>query len=96
MASFYASKFDGRRTANGEVFRNSDLTAAHKTLPFGTYVRVTDKKSGRVVVVRINDRLPASSGRMIDLSQKAARELNMIEKGMLQVTLDIVSGPSKD
>ena len=89
-ASYYASKFNGRKTSNGEIFRNDSLTAAHKTLPFGTIVRVVNLKNNKEVIVRINDRLPQTSKRIIDLSQTAARELGMIRKGIENVGLQII------
>lgn len=91
MASYYGSKFEGRKTANGETFSNSRLTAAHRTLPFGTKVKVTCLVNNRSVIVRINDRGPfASKKRIIDLSQSAARELGIIKKGVARVRIEIV------
>ena len=87
-ASYYASKFHGRRTASGEVFHLDSLTAAHKLLPFGTMLRVVNQKNGKEVLVRINDRLPASSKRVIDLSYVAAQELDMIREGLVQVKIE--------
>ncbi|QNL20797.1 septal ring lytic transglycosylase RlpA family protein [Hyphobacterium sp. CCMP332] len=87
IASYYADKFDGRTTASGEVFRNSDLTAAHRTLAFGTIVKVTNLSNGKSVLVRINDRGPYAHGRTIDLSKKAAAELNMLENGLAEVQI---------
>ena len=75
MASYYADRFHGRRTASGESFDKSALTAAHPTLPFGSLVRVTNPRNGQQVVVRINDRGPFSGGRVIDLSRAAAEQL---------------------
>ena len=86
-ASYYADYFKGRQTANGERFRQGKRTAAHKTLPFGTKVRVTNLKNGRSVKVRINDRGPFVSGRVIDLSKKAARKLGMLDDGVAEVKL---------
>lgn len=95
IASYYASKFVGRPTANGEVFTQEALTAAHRTLPFGTRVRVTrlDQSDEPSVVVRINDRGPFKKGRVIDLTRAAARHLNMIQDGLANVRLKIVSYP---
>ena len=76
-ASWYGPGFHGRRTANGEVFNSQALTAAHRSLPFGTRVRVTNEKTGRSVVVRINDRGPFAKGRVIDLAHGAARQIGM-------------------
>ena len=87
-ASYYASKFHGRRTASGEVFHLDSLTAAHKLLPFGTVLRMTNQKNGNTVVVRVNDRLPNYSKRQIDLSYAAAKEVNMIREGLVQVTIE--------
>lgn len=87
-ASYYASKFEGKRTASGEVFHLDSLTAAHKLLPFGTMLRVTNQKNGKTIVVRVNDRLPASSKRVIDLSYAAAKEVDMIREGLVQVKID--------
>jgi peptidoglycan lytic transglycosylase len=83
MAAFYG----GGRTANGEIAGPSGFTAAHRTLPFGTMVRVTNVRNGRTVVVRINDRGPYGRGRIIDLSRAAARELDMIDVGTTMVSL---------
>lgn len=87
-ASYYAPKFQGKRTASGEVFHLDSLTAAHKLLPFGTTLRVTNKKNSKSVVVRVNDRLPSSSKRVIDLSYAAAKEVDMIREGLVQVKID--------
>ena len=86
-ASYYADKFNGRKTANGEIFRNSKRTAAHRTLPFGTRVKVTNLRTGRSVRVRINDRGPFVAGRSIDLSKRAARKIGMIREGVGDVRL---------
>ena len=91
IASWYGPKFAGRRTANGETFDPAELTAAHKSLPFGSRVRVTDSRSGRSVVVRINDRGPFVRGRVIDLSQAAASEIGMIGAGHTEVSLALLS-----
>jgi rare lipoprotein A len=90
-ASWYGAEFAGRRTANGEIYDPSQLTAAHKTLPFGTFVRVTNPNSGASVVVRINDRGPFKPGRVIDVSRAAAEQLGMIGPGTLVVRLELVS-----
>ena len=87
-ASYYSSRFEGRRTSSGEVFRQDSLTAAHKTLPFGTIVRVRNLKNDSVVVVKINDRLSKKSGHIIDLTLKAAKQLNFIHHGTAIVTLE--------
>jgi len=87
VASYYADKFKGRATASGEIFRQYKMTAAHKTLPFGTKVKVKNLKNGRTVKVRINDRGPFVKGRIIDLSKKAARRLGMINDGISEVEI---------
>jgi rare lipoprotein A len=86
-ASFYASKFHGRRTSNGEIFSNNKMTAAHLKLPFGTMVKVTNLSNGRSVVVRINDRGPFSKVLTIDLSQAAAKKLGFFSKGVTNVEI---------
>jgi rare lipoprotein A len=86
-ASFYADKFEGRKTANGEIFNQSKLTAAHKKLPFGTQVMVTNLANGRSVQVRINDRGPFVSGRIIDLTKAAAKEIDMLGAGVARVRI---------
>ena len=83
-ASFYGEEWNGRRTANGEIFNTYELTAAHKSLPFGTKVKVVNKTNGKSVVVRINDRGPFVKGRTIDLSKKAFRSIASINKGVLK------------
>ncbi|MFM7722314.1 MAG: septal ring lytic transglycosylase RlpA family protein [Bacteroidota bacterium] len=89
-ASYYHAKFEGRGTSNGEVFRNDKFTAAHKNLPFGTWVKLTNTKNDSVCFVRVNDRLPQSSKRCIDLTQQAARQLNMIQAGVARVKFEVV------
>lgn len=90
VASFYADRFHGRRTASGERFDQSAMTAAHRTLPFGTRVRVTNLGNGRRVVVRITDRGPAKRERVIDLSKAAARELRFVGAGLARVRLEVL------
>lgn len=90
-ASWYGGKFHGRHTASGEVFDTHRLTAAHRTLPFGTLVEVRNLDNGRTVRVRINDRGPFVRGRVIDLSYAAARQLEMIGPGTARVELAIVA-----
>jgi rare lipoprotein A len=87
MASFYRH---GSRTASGEKFNPGELTAAHRTLPFGTRVRVTDVATGKSVTVRVNDRGPFIDGRVIDVSHAAAESLGMTGKGVAKVKLDVV------
>ncbi len=89
-ASWYGERHHGRTTANGERFDMDDFTAAHRTLPFNTVVRVTDPRSRKSVVVRINDRGPYHKGRIIDLSRAAADDLDMIRRGKARVELEIL------
>ena len=89
-ASWYGSYFDGKPTASGEAYDMHDLTAAHPTLPLGSYVRVTNLHNGRAVVVRVNDRGPIVQGRIIDLSYGAAQALQFQEQGLQRVRLDVV------
>lgn len=86
-ASYYADKFEGRTTASGATFHQRKLTAAHKTLPFGTKVKVINLANGKSVKVRINDRAPFVEGRIIDLSKKAANKIDMTQKGVQQVEI---------
>jgi len=79
IASFYAHKFNGRRTTSGEIYSGKKLTAAHKTLPFGTKVKVTNVKTGKWVILTINDRGPRSPKRIIDVSGRAAKHLGMLK-----------------
>lgn len=88
-ASWYGQEFDGRKTSNGEIFDSNKLTAAHKTLPFNTRVRVTNLSTGRNVVVRINDRGPFVEGRSIDLSRAAAENIGIIGSGVAAVSIEI-------
>lgn len=90
LASYYAARFHGRRTASGETFDNGELTAAHRTLPFGTMVRVTNPRNGATVIVRINDRGPFTKGRTIDLSRAAAEEIGLVRAGHGMVELELV------
>lgn len=95
LASYYAEPYHGRRTASGEIFDSyQELTAAHRTLPFNTLVKVTNQENGKDVEVRINDRGPFVDGRVIDLSLKAAREIDMVRAGVARVKLTVVKeGP---
>lgn len=90
QASWYGPGFYGNRTASGEVLRPGTLTAAHRTLPFGTKVRVTNLNNGRIAVVRINDRGPFHGGRIIDLAQGAAQQLGVTASGTAQVKLEVI------
>jgi rare lipoprotein A len=93
MASWYGPGFHGRRSASGEVFNRNALTAAHRTLPFGTQVRVTNVSTGQQVVVRINDRGPFSHNRIIDLSEGAASSIGIRRSGVGRVRLEVLSTP---
>jgi rare lipoprotein A len=90
IASYYAKKFNGRKTSSGEIFNNNDLTAAHKEFPFNTIVRVTHKKSNKLVIVRINDRLHKNNNRIIDLTQRAAKTIGIINDGVAEVIIDVL------
>ncbi|MFP4368554.1 MAG: septal ring lytic transglycosylase RlpA family protein [Bacteroidota bacterium] len=90
-ASFYADKFHGRQTSNGEIFDQNKLTAAHKTLPFNTKVKVVNLRNSRTVTVRINDRGPFVGGRIIDLSKEAARQIGMINDGVVKVRVEVLN-----
>ena len=94
IASWYGPGFHGNFTANGEVYDMYGISAAHKTLPFGTIVKVVEIETGRSVVVRINDRGPFIEGRIIDLSKGAAERLGIIQKGITKVGLRILRRPS--
>lgn len=89
-ASYYADKFNGKKTASGEKFSNRQLTAAHPSLPFGTMVRVTNTANGRSVDVRINDRGPFKGGRIIDISKAAAQKIDMVKAGIATVTVEVI------
>ncbi len=91
LAAYYSSRLEGRKTATGQTFRQSRLTAAHQTLPFGTRVKVTHAQNGRSVVVVINDRGPTQAGRVIDLSRSAAGKLGMLRAGLAPVKLEVVA-----
>jgi rare lipoprotein A len=90
VASYYADKFNGRRTASGETFHNGGYTAAHRSLPFGSKVRVTNPVNGKSVVVRINDRGPFHGGRVIDLTKSAASALGIVQRGHGRVRLALI------
>jgi len=90
VSSWYGEDFHGKKTANGEIYNMYDLTAAHKTLPLGTTVRVTNLSNNRSVVVRINDRGPYVEGRILDLSYGAAEKLDFHNKGTAKVHIQVV------
>lgn len=93
-ASWYGGKFHGRKTASGERFNQNGMSAAHRTLPFGTKVRVKNLNNGRSVVLRINDRGPFSRGRVIDVSKAAASKLGFIRSGTVRVKVERIGGGS--
>jgi rare lipoprotein A len=90
IASYYGGKFHGRKTASGEIYHKDSLTAAHKILPFGTVLKVTNLKRNTSVIVRVTDRLPMSSKRQIDLSVAAARQLEMLRDGVGNVKIEAI------
>lgn len=90
QASFYADRFQNRKTANGERYNAHHHTAAHRTLPFGTKVRVTNVQNGKSVVVRINDRGPFIRGRVIDLSRSAFASIGNISSGLVKVRIEVI------
>jgi rare lipoprotein A len=92
-ASFYHDKFNGRQTANGELFSQKKLTAAHNSLPLGTWVKVTNLKNDKTVIVRINDRLHRYNPRLLDLSLAAATELGIKGDSLIRVKVEIIEKP---
>lgn len=95
LAAVYSDRLHGRKTANGEVYDRGRLTAAHKTLPFGTMVKVVNTKNQKTVTVRINDRGPIQAGRILDLSPAAAKAIGVGSKGMAEVTAEAVGEAPK-
>lgn len=93
LASYYHHRFHGKKTASGELHDKNEMTAAHRTLPFGTYVRVTNLDNNRSVIVEITDRGPRRRKRIIDVSKNAAQELGFVRKGITRVRLEVVPGP---
>jgi rare lipoprotein A len=91
VASWYGGKFHGRLTSSGEVFDTNEMTAAHRTLPFGTIVKVTNLDNGKSAMVKINDRGPFVDGRIIDLSRAAAEQIDMLGTGIARVSLEIMA-----
>ncbi|WP_337865074.1 septal ring lytic transglycosylase RlpA family protein [Ignavibacterium sp.] len=87
IASYYADQYHGKKTASGEIYNMNDLTAAHPTLPFGVLLLVKNLKNNRTVIVRVNDRMPDFKGRVIDLSLAAAKKLDMISDGIVEVKI---------
>ncbi|ADC61237.1 septal ring lytic transglycosylase RlpA family protein [Allochromatium vinosum] len=95
IASFYHDSLHGRKTASGQVYDKRRLSAAHRTLPLGTKIRVTDTRTGRSVIVRVNDRGPFAKGRIVDLSKEAAKELGIVDRGIARVDLKVLSTPQQ-
>lgn len=93
VASFYHDSLHGRKTASGQIYNKNIPSAAHKTLPLGSKVKVTDTKTGKSIVVHVNDRGPFVDGRIIDLSRSAASKLGMIQKGLAKVEVEVLSVP---
>jgi rare lipoprotein A len=91
LAAVYSDRLNGRKTASGERYDRNALTAAHKRLPFGTRVKVTNTKNSKSVTLRINDRGPTQAGRILDISPRAARALGIHTKGMAQVTMEVTA-----
>ena len=87
LASFYSETYNGKKTANGEIYSSSEYTAAHKKLPFNTKVKVTNLSNGKTVKVRINDRGPFVTGRIIDLTRAAAKKIDMVGAGVVKVKI---------
>jgi len=94
-ASWYGPGFNGRKTANGEIFSTEALTAAHPNLPFGSLVRVVNPRNGCFELLRINDRGPYQEGREIDVSYRVARKIGLIHSGVSQVRLELIALPEK-
>ena len=90
QASYYAQKYHHKQTASGETFDQYAMTAAHKTLPFGTRVKVTNTRNGKSVVVKINDRGPFVKGRIIDLSRSAFESIGNLRSGVIPVTVEVI------
>ncbi|WP_299818190.1 septal ring lytic transglycosylase RlpA family protein [uncultured Pontibacter sp.] len=94
-ASYYSRKLQGRKMANGEPYRRGKLTAAHKTLPFGTKVKVTNLQTNQTVKVKITDRGPYVSGRIVDLSEAAAKKIGSVKAGVVPVKMKVIKPAAK-
>lgn len=90
VASYYSNNFQGKKTSSGELFNQKKLTAAHNTLPLGTYIRVTNLKNGKSVVVKVNDRLHHRNKRLVDLSYAAAQKLGYVKSGLTRVKVEVL------
>jgi rare lipoprotein A len=87
-ASYYSNKFNGRKTSSGEIYSKDSLTAAHKTLPFGTIIKVTNLSNDSIVYLKVNDRMGKNTGRILDVSMAGAKQLNFIQKGVTTVQIE--------
>ena len=94
QASFYAAKFEGRKTATGELFTHSKLTAACNVLPLGTWIRITNLRNGKAIIVRTNDRLHPKTRRLVDLSRKGAQQLGYTKSGLTRVKVEVLNQKS--
>lgn len=90
VASYYSNNFQGKKTSSGELFNQKKLTAAHNTLPLGTYIRVTNLKNGKSIVVKVNDRLHHRNKRLVDLSYAAAQKLGYVKSGLTRVKVEVL------
>lgn len=95
QASYYASKFHGRKTANGEIFDHKKMTAACNTLPLGTWVLITNLRNGKTIKVKINDRLHHKTRRLVDLTSAGAQKLGFIKQGLTRVKVEVIKYPAK-
>jgi rare lipoprotein A len=95
IASYYHDSLHGNKTASGQIYDKNKISAAHKSLPLGTRVRVTDLRTGKSIEARVNDRGPFVKGRIIDLSRQAAKELGLLKKGITKVKVEILSVPGR-
>ena len=96
VASYYHPKFNGRKTSNGEIFSNQKLTCANNFLALGTYIRVTNTRNGKSVVVKVNDRMHPRNKRLIDLSQAAATKLGLLQQGLGEVEIKVLKDKDED
>ncbi len=90
MASYYSDEFHGKKTASGEIYNKYEYTCAHRTLPFGTKIKVTNLENKKCVIVRVNDRGPQKRERIVDLSYIAAKDIEMIHKGVVKVRIEVI------
>lgn len=90
VASFYSNKFSGRKTASGEIFNQQKFTVAHNSLPLGTYIKVTNLRNGKTVIVKVNDRLHHRNKRLVDLTYAAAKKLGFVKSGLTKVKVEVL------